>query len=286
VLPTFIVIGARKSGTSSLWRYMQAHPDVFVPEEEKEPKYFVEERGWPLGRAWYERLFAGAREDQARGEFSTDYTVFPLYSGVPARMKALVPHARLIYIMRDPIEHLRSCYAYALWDGWESRPIREALLNDARYLYECQYALQIEQYLRHFDRSQMLLLTAENLRHHRHETLRRVFEFIDVDPNLVPANIESEFNRADGRRVPRPWARKVGDVLLRSGLADRVPQTVAQAIARVNRGPLFAREVMPEELAIDDDLRARVVAYLRPDLERLPGLVDEAFDCWRLVEAG
>jgi hypothetical protein len=113
-----------------------------------------------------------------------------------------------------------------------------------------------------------------------------VFEFIDVDPELVPANIESELNRADGRRVPRPWARKVGDVLLRSGLADRVPQTVAQAIGQVNRGPLFAREVMPEELAIDEDLRARLVAYLRPDLERLPGLVDDSFDCWRLVEAG
>jgi hypothetical protein len=264
---------------------MQGHPDVFVPEHEKEPKYFVEERGWPLGQEWYEGLFAGAREDQARGEFSTDYTIFPLYAGVPARIKAHVPDARLIYIMRDPIEHLRSCYAYSLWVGSESRSIHEALLHDARYLYECQYALQIERYLQHFPRSQMLLLTAESLRDRRRETLRRLFEFIGVDSQWVPPNVDAEFNRADGRRVPRPWARKVGDVLIRSALADRVPQSVAQSIDRVKREPPFAREVLPEELVIDDDLRARLVAYLRPDLERLPGLMNEPFDCWRLVGA-
>ncbi|MDE3085339.1 MAG: sulfotransferase domain-containing protein [Acidobacteriota bacterium] len=111
MLPTFIVIGARKSGTSSLWEYLKGHPGIFVPEEEKEPKFFVEERGWGAGLEWYEGLFAGAREDQARGELSTDYTAFPLYTGVPARMKALLPDVRLVYVMRDPIEHLRSAYA-------------------------------------------------------------------------------------------------------------------------------------------------------------------------------
>jgi hypothetical protein len=129
----------------------------------------------------------------------------------------------------------------------------------------------------------MLLLTAESLRDRRRETLRRLFEFIGVDSQWVPPNVDAEFNRADGRRVPRPWARKVGDVLIRSALADRVPQSVAQSIDRVKREPPFAREVLPEELVIDDDLRARLVAYLRPDLERLPGLMNEPFDCWRLV---
>ena len=279
MLPTFIVIGARKSGTSSLWRYMQGHPQVYVPEYEKEPKYFVEERGWSLGQAWYEGLFAGAGDALARGEFSTDYTVFPLYAGVPARIKALIPDVRLIYIMRDPIEHLRSAYSYSLWDGWESRPIRDALLLDARYVYECRYALQIEQYLDHFPRSQLLLLTSEELRSNRQETMRRIFSFVGVDPEVTPSNLKEEHNVSEGRRVPRQWARTVGNVLIRSGLDRRLPRS----LERVNRGPLFARQVRPEELVIDDDLRARLVAYLRSDLEALRGIMGPSFDCWGLL---
>lgn len=285
MLPTFIVIGARKSGTSSLWWYLRDHPQVFVPEHDKEPKYFVEERGWSLGQDWYESLFAPAQEDQARGELSTDYTAFPMYAGVPARMKSLIPDVRLVYIMRDPLEHLRSAYEYSLWLGTEARPIREALLYDARYLYECQYSLQIEQYLDHFPRSQMLLLTAEDLRHHRRETLQKLLRFIGVDADQLPANLHDELNRAEGRRIPRPWARKTGDVLLRTGLSERIPHSVSEWIERVNRGPLFAREVQPEELVIDDELRARLVAYLRPDLERLPALFGEPFDCWGLLDS-
>lgn len=283
MLPTFIVIGARKSGTSSLWRYMAGHPDVFVPEHEKEPKYFVEERGWPRGQAWYESLFAAAGAEQARGEFSTDYTVFPLYAGVPARMKELLPDVRLLYVMRNPLDHLRSAYRYSRWEGWETRPIREALLLDARYLYECQYALQIEQYLEFFPRSQMLLLTSEDLRARRQETLRSIFEFVGVDPGWVPPNIDEEFNRSEGRLVPRPWARKVGSVLMRPRVASRMPVSAAELIERVNRGPLFAQELTDDDLAMDDDLRARVVGFLRPDLERLTAIMGPSFACWDLL---
>ena len=284
MLPTFFVIGARKSGTTSLWRYMQGHPGIFVPENEKEPKYFVEERGWQRGQEWYESLFAGAPEGSARGDLSTDYSIYPVYSGVPKRIAALIPDARLIYVMRDPIEHMRSAYAYSLWLGTESRPIREALLLDARYSYECLYALQIEQYLEHFPLSQMLLLTAEDLRFERRETMRRIFSFIGVDPDLCPDNVDEEYNVSRGRRAPRAWARLAGDVLIRSGAADRVPPGIERAIGRVNRSKLFARDVREEELQVDDDLRSRLAAVLRRDLSALRAFMGPSFTCWGLLD--
>jgi hypothetical protein len=279
VLPTFIVIGARKSGTSSLWRYMDTHPDVFVPTYEKEPKYFVEERGWPLGQAWYEGLFAAAGDAKARGEFSTDYTAFPMYAGVPARMAALLPDVRLIYVMRNPIDHMRSAYSYSLTIGTEARPIREALLTDARYLYECEYALQIEQYLAHFPLDQLLLLTAEELRFKRQETMSRIFSFIGVDAEWVPPNLDEEFNRSQ-LTAPRPWARRAGDVLIRTGLGERVPTRLQRAAT--SRYAL--RDVQPEELEIDDDLRARLVAYLQRDLGALRQWMGPSFEAWGLLE--
>lgn len=279
VLPTFIVIGARKSGTSSLRIYMETHPDVFVAPE-KEPKYFVEERGWPLGLAWYEGLFAGAGNAKARGEYSTDYTVFPVYAGVPERMAALLPDVRLIYVVRNPIDHMRSAFSYSMRIGTEARPIREALLNDARYMYECLYALQIEQYLKHFPLDQLLLLTAEDLRFKRQETMSRIFSFIGVDPGWVPPNLHEELNRSQ-RTVPRPWARRAGDVLIRTGLGERLPARVQQ----VGMSRWGLREVQPDELVIDDDLKGRLVVYLQRDLEALRKWMGPSFDAWGLLES-
>lgn len=263
-----------------MWRYMASHPEVFVPDEEKEPKFFVEERGWTLGREWYEGLFAGADGALARGEFSTDYTVFPLYAGVPERMAALVPEAKLIYVMRDPLEHMRSAYEYSLWLGTEARPIREALLLDSRYLYECSYGLQIAQYLTFFPLSQMLLLTAEDLRTHRTDTLRRIFSFIGVDAEWIPPNLDEEFNSASGRTAPRPWARKAGDVMIRSRVAERIPVRISARLEDASKGPMFRRPILSAEVTIDDDLRQRLVSFLRRDLEQLHQWMGLSFHCW------
>jgi len=283
VLPTFIVIGSRKSGTTSLWRYLGAHPGVFVPEHDKEPKFFVAERGWGRGLAWYESLFEAAPLGVPRGELSTDYSIYPLYAGVPARMAEVVPSVRLVYLMRDPLEHMRSAYAYSLWLGTEWRPIDEALLLDARYAYECMYALQVEQYLRYFPRSQLLLLTAEELRYRREDTMRRILEFIGADPGTLPANMGQEFNRSEDLRVPRTLARLAGDLLIRSKVASHVPARANRFIERFNRSAFLARRVTPEELFMDEDLRARLIDLLHRDLEELKDLMGPGFDCWGLL---
>ncbi|HUC37229.1 MAG TPA: sulfotransferase domain-containing protein [Acidimicrobiales bacterium] len=278
MLPTFLVIGARKSGTSSLFHYLGAHPEVFVTPE-KEPKYFLEEGSWHRGLAWYESLFDDAGDAKARGELSTDYSIYPMYRGVPARIASLLPDVRLIYVMRHPIDRMRSCYAFGLWMGTEHRPIDEALLVDARYAYESRYALQIEQYLTHFPSSQLLLITAEELRYDRAQTMQRVFSFIGVDPLLMPDTLEREFNTVDGREKPRPWARRVGDILIRSGLDQRLPPSFQRiASSRHLREPITA-----DELRIDDQLAASLVDLLRQDLESLRRFTDPTFDCWGLL---
>src|SRR4029079_2322923 len=104
-LPTFIVIGAMKAGTTSLARYLGEHPDVFVCSP-KEPQFFIESGTWDRGVAWYRELFAGGRDSIARGEASTDYSKLPRHGGVVDRIAEVAPEARIVYLVRDPIERI------------------------------------------------------------------------------------------------------------------------------------------------------------------------------------
>lgn len=282
MLPTFIVIGAQKSGTSSLFAYMRTHPEVQVASE-KEPKYFVKERAWSRGRTWYESLFDSAVPRQARGEFTPEYTTFPIYAGVPGRMAALVPEVRLIYLMRHPIRRMVSSYRHGLWAGVEVRPLRQALLEDARYIYPSMYALQVEQYLEHFPRSQILLVTAEDLRVRRVESLRRIFSFLDVDPDWIPPNVDETFNTSEGRTRPRRWARLVGDAMVRLGEDRRMPAVVERGLARVADHPVARAPIGSADLDLDDDTAQDLSACLRRDLRELKTFMDPSFDAWGLL---
>ena len=93
MLPNLVVIGAERCGTSSLHRYLGSHPQVFMSRK-KELNFFVAEREWRRGRRWYERQFP--TDAPVRGESSPAYTAYPVFSGVPARLAALVPDAKLL----------------------------------------------------------------------------------------------------------------------------------------------------------------------------------------------
>ena len=134
-LPNFVVIGAMKAGTVSLRHYLDEHPDVFLGRGGTfgEPNFFTAEYNWPRGRGWYESLFDGADQAAAIGECSPSYTMAPAFGGVPERMAQVVPDARLIYLVRDPIARMRSMYMHQVSAGRERRRAEAALLDD-RYL--------------------------------------------------------------------------------------------------------------------------------------------------------
>src|SRR5436190_12136822 len=101
MLPHFVVIGAMKAGTTSLWHYLRAHPRVYMPRI-KELRYFQKGGALSRGLAWYEAQFAAAEPGQLAGEASPGYTKYPHQTGVPERMAAVIPDARLVYVVRDP----------------------------------------------------------------------------------------------------------------------------------------------------------------------------------------
>src|SRR5262245_10389314 len=118
-----------KAGTTSLYDYLRAHPDVFMATP-KELHYFAASKNLKLGPEWYESKFAGAGEAIARGEISPSYSQSDVFPGVADRVAATVPDARIVYLVREPIARLQSMYLHQIGKGRETRPIVQALRED------------------------------------------------------------------------------------------------------------------------------------------------------------
>ena len=118
MLPNLIIIGAMKCGTSALHQYLDQHPDIAMSKE-KELDFFIEDRNWRKGLDWYRSMFPDS--GVVRGEASPDYTHYPAIPGVPERMHTVVPGAKLIYMVRDPVERMLSQYMHNRWTGIETR---------------------------------------------------------------------------------------------------------------------------------------------------------------------
>lgn len=222
--PNFLVIGAMKTGTTSLHAYLRTHPEIFMPRL-KELDYFVAEKNWGRGWGWYLSHFAGALdESHSLGEASTNYTKFPTFRWVPERIESALPHVKLVYVVRDPLARLRSHLAHRTEETGKYIAPAEAM--DDSHMRACSnYALQIRQYLQCFHRDQILLVVSERLRTEREAVLSEVFGFLDVARDFVPPNLHEELGQS---HVPEEPFDMVGIAAgrLRRELGDEVRQLV------------------------------------------------------------
>jgi hypothetical protein len=225
-LPDFLILGAPKSGTTSLAAWLGAHPDVFVPPQ-KELHFFCRDDRWEQGLPWYEAQFDGAGRRRLAGEATPNYL-----DDVPsaARIAATVPSARMIAILRDPVARAWShhCYDRDLdihTTAFEQVAASAGTDHEHRYLWQGRYVRHLERYAALVDREQLLVLWFDDLRDRPDDTWREVCAFLRLDPDPVPAAVGSVHNRHYTVRVPavrramvryRAWKR------LPFGLAGRV----------------------------------------------------------------
>ena len=179
-LPNLVIIGAMKAGTTSLHAYLDQHPAVAMSQP-KEIHYFTN-RNADRPVEWYASHFDP--DAPVRGEASPGYTKFPHRAGVPKRMHRLIPDARLIYIVRDPIARTVSQYLHEYLRHQENRPLSEALadFHGNVYVDQSRYAYQLEQYLPHYPLERIHVMTTESLEARPHDALRAVTDFLDLEP--------------------------------------------------------------------------------------------------------
>lgn len=274
--PNLIIIGAMKSGTTSLHEYLSYHPEISMSQR-KEINYFVAHQNWSRGLEWYQSHFPEATK--VRGESSPNNTRFPLFSGVAERMHDLLPHAKLIYCVRDPIKRFISHYLHSHSLGKENRSLAEVVISPelprSPYLLCSLYHYQLEQYLAHYPASQIKLVILEALKACPQETLREAFTFLGVDPEFQDAR----FFQASLTMPP-------GEQRRRSPLKSWLVRRNLRGVYWTERNlpwlfgpPLKTPELTPE-------LRARLHRALAEDTDRLARFSGYDFVRWNWSTAG
>jgi hypothetical protein len=195
-LPDFLILGAQKAGTTALYAYLRWHPGLTGPAW-KEVSYF--DRHYRRGARWYRGHFPLRPGDRVVGEASPGYLFHPL---APSRVKATVPEARLIALLRDPVDRALSHYHHEVALGREPLTFEQAIEAepertrgeeerlsrepdyfshtwwDYTYLARGRYAEQLERWLAVFPREQLLVLASDELAAEPGQTFARVLEFL------------------------------------------------------------------------------------------------------------
>jgi hypothetical protein len=250
-LPDFIVIGAKKSGTSMLFAWLGAQPEIVLPVV-KEPDFFS--RGWHNGRERYLALFSEIPPDKLTGEASNSYTDPDLADLSSARIADVVPNAQLIYLVRDPIERIRSHYRHELQRGRERRPFLDAIGDpNSAYVRYSRYYTNIRPYLDRFSRDQLCVVRFEDVVGPGSSGWRHITDRLGLAPRAAPGwpvNVTASKGRYT-RPMRWMWEHKL------DRLAHRAPASVRRLGKRllIRRDPWYEERLAESErVAIPDEI--------------------------------
>lgn len=274
MLPTFLIIGAMKSGTTSLYAYLKDHPDIGMPLN-KEPNFFSDEKLWARGIGWYAELFDSMKGKKAIGEASVSYTKYPYYAGVPQRIAATIPKVKLIYVLRNPIERIYSHYLHNVFSGIEDEPLEEALASKPLYIQASQYYMQLDQYLQVFEKEQISVLLLDDLQKNPQEFIKGVFDFISVDSSFTPKNIKDIMHKSSSKRGADNVLMKM---LRKTNLYHSANEYFPSGIKKMAGYLLKKRIEKPAPMSIET--HAMLVSRLRDDISRLSEYLQRDLSKW------
>lgn len=297
-VPNLFVVGAPKSGTTSLYEYLKGHPDVFMSPV-KEPSYFAADLAfdgsgnflrYDSDRERYYNLFADAGSAQIVGEASTRY----LYStDAPALIKQAAPDARIVAMLRNPVDMILSLHAHKLAAATEDIADFEAALEAeddrragrrlpihsnpklATYRDRPLFGEQLPRWFETFGRDRVHVIILEDMVRQPVAEFRRLLEFLGIDADYQPPSFAAH-NVAHGARSPR----------LRRLLNGHVPQWVAWTllprligdartralVVRVSKSSLQRKPA--ERPLLRPELRRQLEAEFEPDVARLSKLLE------------
>ena len=296
-MPNFLIIGAAKAGTTSLYASLKQHPQIYMTTV-KEPNFFAlegEKLDFPSGvpREGYRancktsiesycEQFQGVSNEIAIGEASPIYLYHPK---APERIQHYVPHAKLIAILRNPVEraysnflhHMRECcepftdFAQALQQ--EENRIRNNWWWGFYYVSAGFYYIQLKRYFDKFDRSQIHVYLYEELHTNPVSLLRDIFKFLQVDETFIP-NTSTKYNVSGIPKNQLFYNFLTQPNLIKEPFKRLLPSNLRQSIV-LN---LKNRSLIKPQLS--SEVRSQLIQVYREDILKLQDLIERDLSQW------
>jgi len=296
--PNFFIVGAAKCGTTSLYDYLCQHPQVFMSPH-KEPHYFARDFSFPP--EWcirepdrYIEQFAGAAGAKAIGEASVWYIYSPV---APWELKEFSPDARIIAMLRDPVDMMYSLHGQFLWNcnddimdfqqtlaAQEQRAIGLRIPPEAHAPFALQYmkvaafSPQIRRYYEVFGRDRVHVVLFDDLIADTAGEYRKVLRHLDVDEAFTPT-----FEVVNPVKPIIPWLNRflARRPMLRRSLHMALP---SKMIRKINYALPYLLPTLNRPRRISPELRARLIAQFAPEIDALEKLLGRDLSAWRQVE--
>jgi len=276
-LPDFLIIGAQKAGTTTLFRDLETHPQIAFGHHKEPHSLCYDSVLTPRGRRRYAAYFSRVGPGQICGEASTGYTRFPQFTGAAGRArKVLGPDNHLLYIVRDPVDRAVSHHHHGYTDRDMPASIDEAVGADERLIAFGRYGMQLEPWLDRFSRDRLMILVFEEYMSRRREGAAAAQAFLGVDPRPELVTPEARHNAAEDRRATPALLRSI----TRSGYYSRVvrrwtPAPLRRSLARRLLPPAPPRPAPPSAETVE-----RILEATRADCQRIGELLGRDGPPW------
>jgi hypothetical protein len=284
-LPTFIMIGAPKAGTTSYFHYLDEHPEIYMFPE-KHTNFFCYDDA--LNWRWtdegkrpsmdefhaksieeYEAGFAGATDEIAIGEVSEKYIRCPT---APQRIRECIPDVKLVASLRNPVDRAFSNYLMWARFGKNMKSLDEELSPETNPIKGGRYFHRMKRYYDLFPRDQIKVYIFDELKTDPVKVMQDLYAYLGVDPTFTP-NTAVRHNRA---AVPK--VRIVSRIFHHRGLTRAAKTLLPTGVVRLAKKVREKNMTAPPELP--DDLRARLLDYYREDILKLEELLNRDLSIW------
>lgn len=298
-LPNFLIVGAAKCGTSSLHKYLDQHPSIFMSKV-KEPRFLSSQvTPFPLNgpgddkvEAWYVKeyndyvkLFEGAEGYPAVGESSADTLYF--YKGTIPVIKRYLGQPKIIIVLRHPVKRAFSSYQHLVRDLREELSFEDGLKEEPRrikdnweliyhYTAASMYYDSVKAFLENFPEVKVVL--NEDLEKTPNAVLRDIFRFLGVDPDH-DVNTEIRYNMSG-----KPKSQWIHQFFFEGNMARKLARPIARTLFSREARVRIAQKIQEKNLTrltINPDTRNRLQAYFGEEIRRMETLLKRDLSVWK-----
>jgi hypothetical protein len=280
-LPKFLIVGAMKAGTTTVFRDLGTQPEVFFPFHKEPHSLCYDDVLTTRGLKKYSSLFHRARPHQLVGEASTGYTKLPALPGVPERaLRVLGPDVKIIYSVREPVARSLSHHFHLYLAGMAPADFEITLRQTPDLIDFSCYAMQIQPWIDTFGRNQIHVLLLEEYSRDRIAGLNELCGFLGIKPRPELIEQEAAFNAAEDKRMIPPWLagawrRTIWSSLYRSTIRPIIPDRL---IGRLKKTLL--RSAPPPPPPLGPDVVDRLINAFRADADKLREIMGRTQPLW------